>query len=82
MRYSLFLSFPVTLLSSGVIEASNPTQLILPGRPLQGGRAGIDGTSVGAIAMTPVAPRADDDLYLATATIIQAGCALHRQKGR
>lgn len=82
MRYYLFLSLPVTLLSGGVIDASNPTQLIFPGRTLQGSRAGIDSTSAGAIPMTPVAPGADDDLCLATATKIQAGSVLHRQKGR
>jgi hypothetical protein len=82
MRYFLFLSFPVALLSGGIIEAPSPACLILPGCTFQRLHTGIGCTFVGAIPMTPVTPGTDDDLCLTTATKIQAGSAWHRKKSR
>ena len=82
MRYFLFLSFSITCLPTGIIEASCPCWLIFFTGAFQGGWPGNRSTSSCAIPMTTVTGRTDNDLCLTTATMIKATWAVHRQKGR
>ena len=59
----ILLAPPVTAASFGMREAASPAALVAAaGRP-QRGPASVVGTVAGAIALTPIAPAADDDLH-------------------
>ena len=82
MRYFLFLSLSITFLPAGIIEASFPCWLIFFTGAFQGGWSGNRSTSFCAIPVTTVTGRTNKDLCLATATMVKASRAEHRQKGR
>ncbi len=82
MRYFLFYPLPVTLLSGGIIEAAHPGSPVLFSRALTGLCPGKTTTFTTAIALTAIAARTDNDLGMATTTVIKAAGRLHRQKCR
>ena len=82
MRCYLLLSFSVAFLPGGIIETPGPGGLILFTGPLKRVWSGIGSTLACAIPVPPVTLGTDDDLCVATATMIKTSGALHRQQGR
>jgi hypothetical protein len=72
MRYFLSLPCPVTLLSGGIVEATGASGLVLLPGPLDGFLSGSSTAATSAIALTTVTMTTDNDLGVATATLVEA----------
>ena len=82
MRYYLFFLCPESLLPGGIIETTKSAGLILFTRSFTGLGSGCLGAAVNAIAVPTITARADNDLGMATSTLIETTGYLHRQKSR
>jgi hypothetical protein len=82
LRYFLITSRPESLLPGGIIEATRSAGLILFTRSFTGLGSGCLGAAVNAIAVPTITARADNDLGMATSTLIKATGCMHRQKSR
>ncbi len=70
IRYFLFFLFTETALPSGIIEASFPSSLVFLGGTFAGGGTRMVTTLTGTITLPPITAGTDNDLRMATATMI------------
>ncbi len=72
MRYFVLLPLPMALLPGGIVEATGASGLVfLPG-PLEGFLSGSTAAATGAIALAAITVATDNDLGVATATLVEA----------
>ena len=72
MRYFLLLPFPVTLLPGGIVDVTGASGLVLLSGPPDGFLSGSITATTGAIALATVTMTTDNDLGMATTTLVEA----------
>lgn len=71
MRYFLLLARPVTSLPGGIVDATGPRGLVLCAGSFNRCFSGRLAATTGAITLTAITAAADDDLRVATTTVVE-----------
>ena len=72
MRYFLLLTRPVTLLPGGIVDATGPSGPVLCPGSFYGFKSGFLAAATGAITLATVTLTTDNDLGVATTTLVKA----------